>query len=130
MDRFGPFFGTTDEQDELFENRNLVGEGDLVIYFVQATNPPNGGCATHPSGRPGAIVVQPPTATASGAAPFTLAHEVGHVLGLGHVDDRNRLMFESTGRITNLPPDISADEEETMLESDLTRGCSPDRSAW
>jgi hypothetical protein len=130
VDQFGPFFGTTDEQDELFQNRNQVGDGDLVIYFVQATNPPSGGCATHPSGRPGAIVAQPGTPTAPGASLWTLAHEVGHVLGLGHVDDRNRLMFTSTGSITNLPPDISADEEETMLESDLTRGCSPDRSEW
>ena len=120
--------GTTDEQDELFANRNRVGAGDLVVYFVQSTTPPFGGCATHPDGRPGAIVVQAATSVAPGASQWTLAHEVGHVLGLDHVDNTDRLM--TPGNITNPPPDISADEVDTMLESDWTRGCSPDPSGW
>ena len=124
--QFGPFFGTTDEQDELFANRRNVGEGDVVVYFVQATDPPNNGCATHPAERPGAVVAQGMMLHV-----WTLAHEVGHVLGLGHVDDNDRLMTgNGTLNITNPPPDISADEVEEMLESEWTRGCSPDPSGW
>jgi hypothetical protein len=115
---------TTGEQEDLFANRNNVGDGDLVVYVVQATNPPLNGCATHPDERPGAVVAQ-------GATQWTLAHEVGHVLDLDHVDDNNRLMTgNGTAKITNPPPDLSGDEVGTMLESELTRACSPDRSGW
>ncbi|WP_375141746.1 matrixin family metalloprotease [Bacillus sp. EB600] len=36
---------------------------------------------------------------------WTLAHEIGPVLGLRHVDNRDRLMYWNTSNITNLPPD-------------------------
>ena len=40
-----------------------------------------------------------------------MGHEVGHVLGLGHVDSNTRLMFGGgTDNIVNLPPDL-ADRE-------------------
>ena len=48
--------GTTAEQVTLFGNRNNVGANDMVVYFVQATNPVLNGCASHPAGRPGAVV--------------------------------------------------------------------------
>ena len=58
---------------------------DVVAYFVRSTQPPFNGCGAHPAGRPGAAV-------ASGCSAWTLAHEIGHVLGLSHVNDNNRLM--------------------------------------
>jgi hypothetical protein len=68
----------TAEQTQLYASR--VGANDIVIYFVRSTNQPFNGCAQHPTGRPGAVV-------ASIASQWTLAHEVGHVLGLAHCDD-------------------------------------------
>ena len=70
---------TTNEQNQLFNNRNNVGTNEVVVYMVRATNPPLNGCAAFPANRPGAIVVRT-------ASEWTLAHEVGHVLGLPHVD--------------------------------------------
>lgn len=105
---------TTAEQDILFGNRNNVGANDVVAYFVQATNPILNGCAAHPAGRPGAVV-------ASIASRWTLAHEIGHVLGLSHVDNNNRLMTgNGTNNITNPPPDFIASEISTITSSPLT----------
>jgi hypothetical protein len=105
---------TTAEQDQLFANRNNVGADDVVAYFVRSTVPPFNGCAAHPSGRPGAVV-------ASMASQWTLAHEIGHVLGLRHVSDSNRLMTgNGTSNITNPPPDLVPSEASTMQTSRLT----------
>jgi hypothetical protein len=105
---------TTAEQNRLFQHRNSANVNEIVIYFVRTTDPPFAGCATHPPELPGAVV-------ASGASEWTLAHEVGHVLGLSHVNDNNRLMTENgTGNITNLPPDLTASEATTMYASELT----------
>jgi uncharacterized protein with LGFP repeats len=104
---------TTPEQNTLFGNRNNVGTRDVAVYFVRSTNPPFNGCAAH-DGRPSCVVVQ-------GATRFTLAHEVGHVLGLNHVNDNNRLMTgNGTANITNPPPDLIASEGQTMTSSNLT----------
>lgn len=104
----------TTEQNQLFQNRDSVFANEVVVYFVRSTVPPANGCAVHPSAMPGAVV-------ARGATRWTLAHEVGHVLGLNHVDDNDRLMTgNGTARITNEPPDLIASEMQTMLASDLT----------
>ncbi len=105
---------TTAEQNQLFGNRNNAGANDVVVYFVRSTVPPFNGCASHPAGRPGAVVAQ-------GATQWTLAHEVGHVLGLRHVNDNNRLMTgNGTANITNPPPDLAGTEVSTMLASAFT----------
>ena len=105
---------TTAEQNQLFGNRNNAGANDVVVYFVRSTVPPFNGCAAHPAGRPSAVVAQ-------GATQWTLAHEVGHVLGLRHVNDNNRLMTgNGTGNITNPPPDLDGTEVSTMLASAFT----------
>ncbi len=105
---------TTAEQDTLFGNRNNIGTNDVVAYFVQATNPPLNGCAAHPAGRPGAVV-------ASIGSTWTLGHEIGHVLGLSHVSNNDRLMTGlGTNNVTNPPPDLIASEIATMNASPLT----------
>jgi hypothetical protein len=115
IDVGGCFMGvTTAEQNQLFGNRNFVGANEVVIYFVRSTVPPFNGCAAFPAGRPGAVVVR-------GATRWTLAHEVGHVLGLNHVNNNDRLMTgNGTGNITNPPPDLVQAEATTMRGSALT----------
>jgi hypothetical protein len=104
----------TAEQAQLFANRNNAGANDIVVYMVRTTDPPLNGCASHPPGRPAAAV-------ASGASAWTFAHEVGHVLGLRHVDSLDRLMTGGgTNNITNLPPDLIASEAATMVASPFT----------
>ena len=109
----------TAEQTQLFGNRSNAPATDLVIYFVRSTVPPYNGCASFPGGQPGAVVAQ-------GASTWTLAHEIGHVLELPHVDTPaarllDRLMTGGgTGNITNPPPDLTVPETNTMKASRLT----------
>jgi hypothetical protein len=50
-----------------------------------------------------------------------LGHEIGHVLGLRHIDDNNRLMTgNGTSNITNPPPDLISNEVIAMRKSVLT----------
>ncbi|MDQ4025154.1 MAG: hypothetical protein M3217_06660 [Actinomycetota bacterium] len=113
---------TTDEQDELFANRDGVGANEVVVYFVRSTDPPLNGCAAHPAGQPGAVVARV-------ASQFTLGHEIGHVLGLRHCDTDdncllNRLMTGcGTANINKVPPDLIDSEAETMHGSNLTVAC-------
>jgi Metallo-peptidase family M12B Reprolysin-like len=116
-----PSDAITNEQINLFNNRNNVGNNEIVVYFVRSTAPMTyNGCANHPEGRPGAIVVR-------AASRWTLAHEVGHVFGLNHVDSSGSCLFDrlmtgcGTGGITNPPPDLIQSEVDTMNNSDLTR---------
>ena len=104
----------TAEQTQLFSNRNNAGPNDVVAYFVRSTVPPYNGCASHPAGRPGAVVAQ-------GATTWTLAHEIGHVLGLFHVNNNDRLMTgNGTANITNPPPNLISTEVNTMRKSNCT----------
>ena len=108
---------TTNEQNQLFANLNNVGNNDIVIYFVRSTVPPFNGCAAHPAGQDGAVVAQ-------GATRWTLGHEVGHVLGLNHINNNDRLMTgNGTANITNPPPDLVDSEIQTMQSSVLTANC-------
>ena len=105
---------TTAEQNQLFNNRSFADANDVVIYFVQATNPPLNGCAAHPAGKPGAVVVK--TATQ-----WTFAHEIGHVVDLVHVNNNDRLMTgNGTANITSPPPDLVTSEGTTMQASPIT----------
>jgi hypothetical protein len=115
VDVGGCTMGTvTPEQTQLFANRNNAWGSDVVVYFVLSTNPPYNGCAAYPPGQPGAVVAQIATV-------WTIAHEVGHVLGLKHVSDNNRLMTgNGTANITNPPPDLISTEVNTMRASTLT----------
>jgi hypothetical protein len=122
----------TTELNQLFANRNNVGADEIVAYFVRSTNGTAGalnGCAVSPAGSPGCIVTQ-------GASQWTLAHEIGHVLGLAHVATEatpttgsckspafvpTRLMTGcGTARIGGTPTLVAA-EITTMMNSALTK---------
>jgi hypothetical protein len=118
----------TADQKRLFANRNNAGVDDIVVYFVRQTIPVLNGCAAFPSGMPGAVVTQ-------NASAWTLAHEVGHVLGLRHISgeknakgkcvtpDFTRLMTGcGTSNIAGTPT-ITAAEIATMQGSGLTKRC-------
>lgn len=105
---------TTAEQNQLFANRNNVGPNDIPVYFVRSTVPPFNGCAAHQPGVQACVVAQ-------GASTWTLAHEIGHVLDLNHVNNNDRLMTgNGTGNITNPPPDLVSSERTTMDNSPFT----------
>jgi len=61
----------------LSEFRNGVPGKEVVVYICRHLTNANSGCATHPETRPMAVI----TAT---APLYTLAHEIGHLLGLEH----------------------------------------------
>jgi predicted Zn-dependent protease len=129
---------TSDEQNALFANQNSVPGGqrasEIVVYFVRSVTKTAGGslngCATFPAGQPGAAI-------AKIASRWTLAHEVGHVLGLQHISgehtgcpetnpqccstpDFTRLMTGcSTSNIVGTPTVDSA-EMNTMTSSSVT----------
>lgn len=116
----------TQEQNDLFANRNNVGNNELVVYIVSTLIGGGGnfvGCATHPNGQPGVAIVQID-------ARWLTAHEVGHVLGLRHVcqrpacvdSQRDSLMYP-TIEWTNVPPNLSASEYTKMQNSNLTNPC-------
>ncbi len=114
--------GMTSDQTTLYAERDGVGTNDVVVYLVtslvdgiSATNLV--GCASHPAGQPGCAVVE-------GVAEWLVAHEVGHVLDLVHVDatvaaNSRFLMWPNVGW-TGLPPDITEDEFKKMIASSLT----------
>lgn len=102
---------TTDQQ-ALFQHRDGAQQGDIVIYIVRAVIPPMNGCAASPADLPGAIV-------ASRASRFTLAHEVGHVLGLAHVGDGRNLMTNRGTATIKGEPELTNKQIRTMQNSEL-----------
>ncbi|MEX0826760.1 MAG: matrixin family metalloprotease [Acidimicrobiia bacterium] len=104
----------TDDHRELLSIRDSAASDEIVVFFVRTTTPPLDGCALHMD-FPAAIVTR--------FAPIlTLAHELGHILGLEHADDINRLMYRSASRI-NPPPTVTDDEQKTMKRSRWALAC-------
>jgi hypothetical protein len=110
----------TAEHNQLYAHRNHAAADDVVIYIASTLTGGAGnfvGCATHPDSQPGCAITQV-------KADWLTAHEVGHVLGLSHVDDKvsgntKFLMWPTIGW-TNTPPDVTSTEFQTMIDSTLT----------
>jgi hypothetical protein len=105
------------EQIALSNFRSGASSIDIVAYMCRSVFYASGslnGCASFPANKPMVVV-------ASYASRYTLGHEVGHVLGLSHVSDNNRLMTGlGTDNITNPPPDLIQSEKDTMIASPFT----------
>jgi len=87
---------------------------EAVIAFVDTLVPAQLGCARHPLEQPGAVV------SAALATPWTLAYEIGRILGLESSIAPGDLTFRSTAAIDDeAPPTLSGDDEESMLSSPL-----------
>jgi hypothetical protein len=119
----------TTEQTQLFGNRNSVGANEIAVYFVRSVLQNNttalNGCASFPANRPSCVVAQ-------AASPWTLAHEVGHVLGLNHITPETcppaappptRLMTRCGTALITGTPTVSQGEINTMNASNLTPAC-------
>ena len=110
------------EQSTLYSLGSMaaVGSRDILVYYVDALTMTNGhalaGCASHPTGRPACAV-------AALGSPWTLAHEVGHVLGLSHVNDATNVMHTPTASITANPPGFTAAQLTTIRSSNLCAPC-------
>ena len=74
------------------------------------------GCSRHPTGMPGTVLAQRALAD---DLQYTLAHEIGHLLSLGHAGNTSQLMFEDTSALTADPPLLTEDEQSRMRQSRL-----------
>jgi peptidoglycan hydrolase-like protein with peptidoglycan-binding domain len=99
--------------------RQGVGPNDILVFYANRIKQNDGstlnGCAGHEPGKPTVVV-------AATGSPWTLGHEVGHVL-LGpsfspvHTTDPKNLMFSPTASITANPPGFTAEQTKTIRAS-------------
>lgn len=105
-------FGISPDQSHLFsELRSEVPSGRVLVVVARSV-PGYAGCASPLPAEPSAIISH------RSASRWTLAHEVGHLLGLGHVDQREYLMYRNTGTIAGIPL-LSGEECATLRGSSL-----------
>jgi hypothetical protein len=114
--------------NKLFENRAGIGADEIVLYVVPRIEPSNfAGCARHPDGKPGAVVIS----NVYELNAWNAAHETGHLLGLRHPCEKpytfpclqtygERLMLPDLYPVTKPVPQIGSDEKVTMYSSPLT----------
>jgi hypothetical protein len=85
--------------------------GDIVVAVVQDIVPAASGSNRHPVEQPGVVL------SAALAGPWTLAHQLGHVLGLDDAADPGSLMFGGSDPDVGAdPPVLSAAEAQTVRD--------------
>lgn len=97
--------------DNLRSGRILAPGGTLTSPngTYQLTLRTDGNLVLYPPGTPGAV-----TAHRIDDANWVTAHEVGHVLGLGHTSNPKGLMHDSINW-EEPPPDLSASEYSSLI---------------
>lgn len=95
----------TDEKHKVFDLVPPFASSDDWLVFVAKSFSPNNaaGCAWHPAEKPGCIVC---VGDSNANRKWKLAHELGHILKLSHIEDSDMLM-NPTVFWTQLPPDLS-----------------------
>ncbi len=98
----------TDEKHKVFDLVPPFASSDDWLIFVAKSFSPNNaaGCAWHPAEKPGCIVC---VGDSNANRKWKLAHELGHILKLSHIEDSDMLM-NPTVFWTHLPPDVSESE--------------------
>jgi hypothetical protein len=98
-----PLDKLSEKQAALYKYRDDVQAGEIVIYFVKTISSGLKACAAHSAGQPSAVL-------SAKATEWTLAHEIGHILGLKHADSALRLMFNNTGKFSEDLPLLTEEE--------------------
>jgi hypothetical protein len=103
----------TPDLEQLYVRRQPASSLEPVVYLVRSLIPPADGCSTCPPNIPAVVISQR-------ATEWTLAHEIGHLLGLAHVDDDHNLMTgNGTENITNPPPVLAPAQAKRIHASPL-----------
>lgn len=98
-----------DHRDLALLRDHAIPDTDIVVYFCKYVSVGRGCAALLPNGPMAILAVT--------ASLYTLAHEIGHLLGLFHVTDTNRLMVDRTTTIINPPPDLIEEEIAIIKKS-------------
>jgi hypothetical protein len=102
-----PQTAPTGEETSLYTIGRDRFPANMIAYYVRSTTLGVRGCAAYPANRPGAVVTD-------GATQWTLAHEIGHVLGLAHRNNTTHLMNNGTAAITANPPILTNADQNTV----------------
>lgn len=109
------------DQQKLFDTVTpRPAPGSAVVFVVGeiARQPAASGCAKHPDDCPGVVITQSAAQGVDAAGGrWVLAHELGHLLGLPHVNDTSRLMNDPATAITAAVPVLTDDERAIIAGS-------------